>query len=273
METTNHGGSKTYKIGLALSGGGIKGLCHAGALKALEEYGVKPDIISGVSAGSIVGALYADGYSPKEIGDFFRKITFREMTSIEMNAGLFNINEFEKFLKKRLRANTFEELKIPLKIVATNLDKGSYVIFSQGKLLEKIIASCSMPVLFAPKKIDNVNYVDGGVLKNFPVSTIREECDLLIGINASPMVTSDYNLTIKNVTIRSYHFMMKSNILHDKEMCDILIEPIDMGNYDTFDLGKGSEIFDVGYSSTKQIIENSNLFQKRVENEKENIST
>lgn len=253
---------KPYKIGLALSGGGIKGLCHAGALKALEEYGVKPDIISGVSAGSIVGALYADGYSPEEISGFFRNVTFREMASIEMNAGLFNINEFENFLKERLHAETFEELKIPLKIVATNLDNGAIVTFSKGKLLEKIIASCSLPVLFAPKKIDNVNYVDGGVLKNFPVSTLRNECDLLIGINASPIVAADYKLNIKNVIMRSYHFMMKSNIIQDKEMCDVLIEPTDMGNYETFDVEKSLEIFEVGYISTKQIIENSNFFSK-----------
>ncbi|MDR2083838.1 MAG: patatin-like phospholipase family protein [Bacteroidales bacterium] len=251
---------KPYKIGLALSGGGIKGLCHAGALKALEEYGVKPDVISGVSAGSIVGALYADGYSPDEIGDFFRKVSFREMTSLEMSGGLFNINEFEKFLQKKLRSETFENLKIPLRIVATNLDNGHCVTFSQGKLLEKIIASCSLPVLFSPKKIDNVNYIDGGVLKNFPASTIREECDVLIGINASPMVAHDYKLGIRNVAMRSYHFMMKSNILHDKDICDILIEPIDMGNYDTFDVGKSREIFDVGYTSTKHIIEKGNFF-------------
>ncbi|MDL2228268.1 patatin-like phospholipase family protein [Odoribacter sp. OttesenSCG-928-L07] len=252
--------TKPYRIGLALSGGGIKGLCHAGAIKALEEYGVKPHVISGVSAGSIVGALYADGYSPDEIGDFFHKVSFREMASLEMSGGLFNINEFEKFLKKKLRAETFEELQIPLRIVATNLDNGHCVTFSQGKLLEKIIASCSLPVLFSPKKIDNVNYVDGGVLKNFPASTIREECDILIGINASPMIAKEYKRGIKNVAMRSYHFMMKSNILHDKEVCDILIEPTDMGNYDTFDLGKSNEIFEVGYTSTKLIIEEANFF-------------
>lgn len=261
--TKNKGRIKPYKIGLALSGGGIKGLCHAGALKALEEYGVKPDIISGVSAGSIVGALYADGYSPDEIGDFFQNVSFREMTSFEMNGGLFNINEFEKFLKKRLRAETFEDLKIPLHIVATNLDKGYCVTFSTGDLLEKIIASCSMPVLFTPKKIDDVHYVDGGILKNFPASTIRETCDLLIGINASPMVAPEYKLGIRSIAMRSYHFMMKANILHDKELCDVLIEPTDMGNYDTFDVGKGSEIFYVGYTSTKKIIENSNFFSEK----------
>ncbi|MDL2254743.1 hypothetical protein LJB78_00485 [Bacteroidales bacterium OttesenSCG-928-J16] len=83
-----------------------------------------------------------------------------------------------------------------------------------------------------------MNYVDGGVLKNFPISTIRRECDVVIGINASPMIAPEHKLGIKNVATRSYHFMMKSNILHDKELCDILIEPVDMGHYDTFDVEK-----------------------------------
>ncbi|NDV46503.1 phospholipase [Paludibacter sp. 221] len=262
MEKINHTVMPKQRIGIALSGGGIKGLCHAGALKALEEYGIKPDIISGVSAGAIVGALYADGHSPDEIGDFFRNVTFRQMTKIEMHGGFFKINEFENFLDERLRAKNFEDLQIELKIVATDLDKGKSVTFSQGTLLQKIIASCTVPVLFAPTAIDGINYVDGGVLKNFPVSTIREDCDVLIGINASPMVAAEYKLGIMSVAMRSYHFMMKANTLHDKEICDILIEPTDMGNYDTFDVGKGNEIFEVGYTSTKKIIEESNFLSK-----------
>ncbi|MDR2835885.1 MAG: patatin-like phospholipase family protein [Bacteroidales bacterium] len=252
-----------YKIGVALSGGGIKGLCHAGALKALEEYGIKPDIIAGVSAGAIVGALYADGYSPNEIGEFFKNISFRQMTKIKvLDSGFFSIDEFEKFLSKKLKAKTFEKLSIPLKIVATDLDKGKSVTFTHGSLIDKIIASSSMPILFMPKIIAGTHYVDGGVFKNFPVSTIREDCDTIIGINASPMVTSEYKLNIKNIAMRSYHFMEKANILHDKEICDILIEPTDMGHFDTFSLDKSQEIFEVGYSSTKAIIENNNILSR-----------
>ena len=96
--------------------------------------------------------------------------------------------------------------------------------------------------------------VDGGVLKNFPATTLRPLCDTLIGINASPMVAEDYKPGLVSVALRSYHFMMKANILHDKEVCDLLVEPVDMGNYDTFDVGKGREIFEVGYASTKALL-------------------
>ena len=255
MNSAKQFSHKSYPIGIAMSGGGIKGLCHAGVLKALEEQGIKPDILSGVSSGAVVGALYADGYTPDEIAKLFEDISFRQMTKIQIpDGGFFRIDAFEKFMQKTLRAKTFEELKIPLRIVATNLDKGQSTVFTSGKLVDAVVASCSVPILFSPKVIDGVRYVDGGVLKNFPVSTIREDCERLIGINASPMVADEYKPTILNVASRTYHFMFKANILHDKELCDLLIEPIDMGNYDTFDADKGREIFELGYNSTCRLL-------------------
>ena len=89
MNLTKLFDKKPYRIGIALSGGGIKGLCHAGVLKALEEQGIKPDILSGVSAGAVVGAFYADGYSPDEIAVLFEDISFRNMTKIRIPAGGF----------------------------------------------------------------------------------------------------------------------------------------------------------------------------------------
>ena len=255
MDLINLFERKPYKIGIALSGGGVKGLCHAGVLKALEEIGIRPDIISGVSAGALVGALYSDGYTPNEIAKCFEEISFRNMTKIRLpDGGFFKTDIFQKFLSKKLHARTFEELTIPLRVVATNLDKGQSVTFSNGQLIDPIVASCSFPVLFSPKIINGVHYVDGGVLKNFPVSTIRNDCDRVIGINASPLVADEYKQSILNVALRSYNFMFKANILHDKGLCDLLIEPVDMGNYETFDVDKGREIFELGYRSAKQML-------------------
>ncbi len=246
---------KKYKTGLALSGGGIKGLCHAGVIKALEEHNIFPDIISGVSAGAVVGAFYADGFSPDEIAALFEDISFRKMTNLQIpEGGFFRIDAFERFLKKTLRAKKIEELKIPLKIVATDLDKGRSVTFEKGNLVEALVASSSIPILFSPKIINEVHYVDGGVLKNFPVSVIREDCEKIIGINASPLVADEYKLNVLNVAARIYHFMFKANILSDKELCDLLIEPVDMANYDTFDVEKGREIFELGYKCGREML-------------------
>ena len=244
------------RIGIAMSGGGIKGVCHAGVLKALEEHNLKPDILSGVSAGSIVGAFYSDGYSPDQIGELFSDVNFRQWTKIGIpTKGFFSIDPFVEFLKKNLRTKRLENLPIPLRIVATDLDNGRSETFTSGNLIDCIAASCSVPVLFHPRKINNTNYVDGGVFKNFPVSTIRNDCDYLIGINASPLVANDYKLSIINVAARSYHFMFKANIVHDKELCDFLIEPPDMAHFDTFETEKSKEIFSLGYKTAKELLE------------------
>lgn len=264
MELIDLLNEKPYKIGIALSGGGIKGLCHAGVLKALEERGIKPDIISGVSAGAVVGALYADGYTPDEIAKLFEDITLRNMTKMHVpDGGFFKMDVFQDFLFKKLRAKTFEELAIPLRVVATNLDKGRSVVFTSGNLIDPIVASCCLPILFSPKIIDGVHYVDGGVLKNFPVSTIRNDCEKVIGVNASVKVADEFKLSIINVASRSYDLMFKANILHDKELCDLLIEPLDVGHFATFDTEKGREIFDLGYKSTKKLLK-SKLEEKMI---------
>jgi NTE family protein len=252
--------NKPYKVGIALSGGGIKGLCHAGVLKALEEFGIKPDVLSGVSAGAVVAALYADGYTPDEIAALFEDISFRKMTQIQIpDGGIFSIKAFERFIGRTLRAKRFEELSIPTYIVATDFDKGQSIEFSEGIIIHPLVASCSVPVLFVPKKIKGVHYVDGGVLKNFPVSTIRPHCEYLIGINASPLVADEYKLSLMNVAQRTYHFMFKANILYDKQLCDLLIEPVDMANYDMFDVQKGREIFELGYQTAKKMLSENTL--------------
>ena len=256
MEINKLFNKQKHHIGVALSGGGAKGLCHAGSIKALEEFNIRPDIISGVSAGAIVAAFYADGYTPDEIHELFSDVKFRSWTSLTLpTVGIFNIEPFMRFLKKNLHAKRIEDLQIPIRIVATNLDEGKSEVFTEGNLVERIAASCSVPILFEPRVINNKNYVDGGVFMNFPVRVIRNDCQNLIGINASPMTTNDYRRNIAGIAQRTYHFMFKANIIPDKNLCDLLIEPPSMENYETFDAEKTEEIFNVGYTYTKNLIE------------------
>lgn len=244
-----------YKIGLALSGGGIRGISHAGALMAMEELNIKPEIISGVSAGAIVGALYADGYKPIEIARMFEDISFKKMTKLDVpDGGFFSISPFARFLGKRLKAKTFDELNIPLRVVATNFDTGIPETFSEGDLLKPVIASSSIPVLFTPQKIKNNHYVDGGLLKNFPVSTIRKDCDLIIGVNVGPLVAEKFKVNIMDVAFRTYHFMFRANTLADKSICDIIIEPDNIYDFDMFETDKVMEIFELGYQKGIEVL-------------------
>ena len=185
-EETNH---NAYKLGLALSGGGAKGFAHIGVFRLLEECGLKPDIIVGTSVGSLMGALFADGYTSDEIKELFTGREFSEFAQLQIpKSGLFDSKRFRYFLRRHLRAKTFEELKTPLVVVATDLDNGESHEFRSGPIVEAVTASCSIPIIFSPVVINGVHYVDGGLFHNFPVSIIREECERIIGVNVSPLV-------------------------------------------------------------------------------------
>ncbi len=251
METNN----KAYKIGIALSGGGAKGLAHLGALQAINEVGIYPEVISGTSSGAFAGVFYADGHSPKDILSYFQNKAFREFAEFTLpKSGIFKNSRFNNFLSDHLTARTFEELKIPLHIVATDIEFGESHIFSSGELIQAIIASCTVPIVFTPVKIGEHHYVDGGLLKNFPVSIIRKKCDKVIGINVSPLTRSAYKESLKYVAERSFHYMSASNTLLDRNLCDYLIESPNLSKYSMFDLDHTQEIYELGYHMTKNYL-------------------
>lgn len=239
---------KKYQLGLALSGGGARGFAHPGAIRAIEDWGLKPEVIVGTSAGALAGALYADGYTPEEIIRLFVGKDFKEFVEFQIpRTGIFGAQGFRRFLKKHLHAETFEDLSIPLRVVTTNLDDGEIVVFDKGPLIEPIVASCSIPIIFEPVVIKGINYVDGGIFKNFPVSVIRSDCEKVIGVNVSPLVSKKYNKTIMQIAEHSYHYMSRNNTLLDRKLCDILIEMEDLISYKTFDLISANKIFNIGY--------------------------
>ncbi|MFA6334896.1 MAG: patatin-like phospholipase family protein [Bacteroidales bacterium] len=247
--------SKKYKLGLALSGGGVKGFAHAGALKAMEEAGLKPDVISGTSAGAIVGSLYSSGQSPDNIRQIFKEKYINNFIELTLSkSGLFGTADFIKFLDKNLLVDTFEKLTIPLFVVATDFDNGKSVVFSSGELKKRVMASACVPIFFNPLEIDGVHYVDGGIFKNFPVSVIRESCEKVIGINVSPLITKKYSKTIVGVAERSYHFMFQANTLEEKKLCDVLVEVEEAMQFRTFDLKKVDVIFQLGYDAMKEAL-------------------
>ena len=247
--------SHKYKVGYALSGGFIKGFAHLGVMQALLEHDIKPDIISGVSAGALAGAFYADGNEPYEVLKYFAGHKFQDLTKLVLpKLGLFDLSEFIDFLKSNIKAKNIEDLKIPFIITATDLDNGKSVHFTKGSLAERIAASCCMPVMFSPVKIDDVFYVDGGLFMNLPVSTIRKECEKVIAINVSPLVTEEYKKNIVSIAMRSYHFVFCANSFSQKEKCDLLIEPYNLRGYSNRELEKAEEIFEQGYITANEVL-------------------
>jgi Predicted esterase of the alpha-beta hydrolase superfamily len=246
---------KKYKIGLALSGGGARGFAHPGAIKAIEDMDLKPDVISGTSAGALAGAFYADGYAPEEIIQLFVGRDFKEFGEIQIpKMAIFGTAGFRKFLKSNLRSRNLEDLQIPLKVAATNLDEGKITIFEEGPIIDAVIASCSIPIVFNPVLINGSNYVDGGIFMNFPVSPLRSIAEKVIGVNVSPMVSKKYHKTIMGIAERSYHYMSRTNTLLDRRLCDVLIEMEDLIDFKTFDLVNSEKIFKIGYEHAQKAL-------------------
>lgn len=248
---------KKYEIGYALSGGFIKGFAHLGVMQALLEHDIKPDIISGVSAGALAGVFYADGNEPYKVLDFFSGHTFRDLTKfIIPRMGLFDLRDFIDFIKSNLKAKNIEDLQIPFMITATDLDKGKSVVFTEGELAIRIAASCCMPVMFAPVLIDEIHYVDGGLFMNLPVSTLRNQCEKVVAINVSPLIAKEYKKNILSIALRSYNFMFQANTIPERKKADLLIEPYNLDDYNNRELDKAKEIFIHGYDTAKDLLAN-----------------
>lgn len=242
-----------YKIGFVLSGGGARGFAHLGFIQALNEAEIFPDIISGTSAGAIIGALYADGYRPKDILRLMNpgsRLNF--MRPAIPREGLLQINGIIKILKTNLRAKSFDELKIPLFVAATDLNNGKAVYFSSGDLIGPVVASASIPVLFQPVIINNISYVDGGVLDNLPVHPIENKCKVLIGSFVNPVGYAEKISGLINIAERTFMLSMSKEINEKAKKFDLFVAPLELRNYKILDPEKAGELFSVGYRATKE---------------------
>jgi NTE family protein len=188
-------------VGLALGGGGARGLAHLLVLQTLEEYGIRPKAISGSSIGAIVGALYASGIEAGAIRDYvdshfkikknlhyWKQDSRNVMEMVKLldidlrGTGLIKGESFSHFLYEILEIDTFEDLRIPLTVVATDLNSSSQVIFREGPVMPAIKASMSVPGLFSPVVYRNRVLVDGSCVNPVPWDVLPE-CDILIGVN------------------------------------------------------------------------------------------
>lgn len=242
---------KKYKTGLVLSGGGARGFAHLGVLEALQEAGIYPGIISGTSAGALIGALYADGYQPRRILKMMNVSSRLDLMRPALpREGLLQINGIIKIMKANLRSKTFEELKIPLFVTATDLNNGRAVYFSEGNLVDPVIASASIPVLFQPVKIDDVSYVDGGVLDNLPLKPIENKCEKIIGSFVNPIGYMESVSGLITIAERTFMLSMSKEILEKAKRFDLLIAPPQLSSYKILDSEKAADLFELGYEAT-----------------------
>ncbi|MFA4996961.1 MAG: patatin-like phospholipase family protein [Bacteroidales bacterium] len=237
---------------MAFGGGGARGYYHTGVLKRLLELGYRPGIVSGTSVGSIVAAMYAQGLTIEQMLEAFRHLNLKDFLEPRIpKEYLVDSKPIRKSLENAFRAKTFEELDISLKVVATCLETAKEVVFESGPLIDAVLASCSIPVVFPPVVIQGKHYVDGGVVRNVPVSVIREECKKVMAVNLFPVPgkDTDYIGSMKYITERCVTMMFNANASYDINLADLVIEDIEMAGFNAYDLKYKEEMFDVGYNA------------------------
>lgn len=259
------------KTGLVLSGGGTKGIAHAGVLKFLSEKNIDIDILSCCSAGSIVGCLYAIGKKPEEILDFFQSIYFFNWKHFTFNQpGLVSSIIFANYLKPIFQDMKIGDLDKEVRIVATELVSGTEKVFDKDfNVIDAMIASCSIPGITTPYILGEEMYCDGGVLNNFPADIIRNDCDKLIGVFVSPphdIKISDLK-TIKSIVSRSFDLFSYRVEKVKFEYCDWLISPKDLSAFGNFERKKErlEQIYNIGYEAAKSSYSESD-FMKELKN-------
>ena len=256
---------QTKSIGLVLSGGGSKGLAHAGVIKYLEEKNIKPTQMAGTSAGSIVGALYAWGKTPEEILEFFKSIYLFHWKHLTFKkAGLIDSESFRNYFHSIFDDAVLSDLKIPIQITATDMVRGKLKIFSpKTKIADAILASSAFPGVFSPYQIEGNVYSDGGILNHFPTDILQGQCDVVIGVYVSPIqkIEAKDLSSIKAVTTRAFDILSANSNVHKFNICDWVIEPKDLCLYSTFETSKTKmdAVFNIGYEAAKRSHEKLNL--------------
>lgn len=246
------------RLGIAFSGGGARGFSHIGVVMAMEKFGLRASVCSGVSAGAIAAAMYGAGFSSATMRDCFKEHLnmgdFREW--IVPRDALMSLRKFERHIRSWLPVNDLELMEIPTVICAADLERGKSVGFTKGDTAKAVVASCSIPVLFSPVKINGKYYVDGGVLRNLPAWAIREHCDVLLGSNCNPLDRSFRNRrSIISIALRTYQLAMKANVLQDLELCDFVIQNQNLSRYGTFSVAEMDKIILEGYDAASPVIE------------------
>lgn len=162
-------------IGVALGGGFARGLAHIGVLKVLEQEKIPVDFVAGTSVGSVIGAAFASGMSAKELEEIAALVRFKDFSRWTFSRfGIFSNDKMALFLTKFLRCKTFEELRIPLAVTATDIVTGEAVVFTSGQLVDPVRASCAYPGMFLPVNVNGRLLVDGLLAHGVPAGPLRE---------------------------------------------------------------------------------------------------
>jgi len=239
------------KITLSLSGGGLRGAAHVGAIKFLEEQGVEVTAVSGSSAGAIVGLFLAAGLKSDDMLEFLKSLEKKELFAWASGAvGVFKMERLENKLREKLNIEEYSELNIPLHTCVTNIDTGESSYISSGDVIAYTIASSTITPLFEAKKIGDNSYIDGGFSDNLPVKPLKDYYEKSLAININPLRGEDLS-TFTSLAIRSILIMIRSNSVPAKKLADAYFEVKGVANMHLFDFSEIDMAYEAGYNELK----------------------
>jgi NTE family protein len=253
--------SSPPKVGLALSGGAVRGLAHVGVLRALIENDIPIDCIAGTSAGSIVGGAYAAGMSIDEISEFGRTLRWRHIGRVTISRlGIKSNERLEHYMRARLPITKFEELPIPFAAIATDLKtKTAVVMTGHGDIPFAIRASCTIPGWYVPVKDDQGRQlVDGGLVAVVPSVVTRSlGADIVISVDVNSVgatfMGSSSSSSIIGVLLQSMMVVQQTACARHLELSDVVISP-KVGHFRWDKMGRADELFAAGYDAGLQSI-------------------
>lgn len=241
------------KIGLVLSGGGFKALAQLGVLHYMFELKMPIHAIAGTSAGALIGAFLAQGFTPYQLLEICKeeRILSYSLGSLK-HGGLFSGHILGDLVRKHIPHNSFEGLKMDLFVHVTDLTNGRELIYNQGQLSLPIQASCSFPLVFQPVQYGDLLLCDGGLMNNFPVDSLVSNCHAIIGINVNPINKITDKMNYRQLVTRIIR--ISSSILppDSKNACSLYIEPDGIEHFKMFEISRIEEMFELGYTCAKQ---------------------
>ncbi len=238
-------------VGLALGGGAARGIAHIGVLQAFVENDIPIDCIAGTSAGAIVAASFAFGATPAEIKKGAKRLSWYALSSFpDSKLGLASNRSLEKMMEGFVGKQDLAEARIPLAVVATDIENGAEVVFRKGRAAQAVRASCCIPGLFAPVEIGGRKLFDGGFSENVPLSPLKDMgADILIGVNLIHWHSDRAVSNALDVVSNAMDIMTARQEEDHERHGAIMISP-DLAGFSSSDFKKVDALVEAGYRAT-----------------------
>ena len=216
------------RIGLALGGGAARGFAHIGVIQVLEEAGIRPDLVAGTSAGSLVAALYASGKTGAEMAALALAMDEGAITDWAFpTRGLIRGEALARYVRDQTGGRPIEQMKLPLGIVATHLDSGAAVLFQRGDTGLAVRASSAVPAVFQPVKIGPAEYVDGGLVSPVPVRFARQMgAELVLAVDISSPPDGNATSDVMKMLLQTFAIMGRSINQFELRDADVVLRPV-----------------------------------------------